>query len=190
MASCFTSCKNAGKGNDKGDGSPKALEDKSSYEFVSKRSSENLVESLYEELVEKTPELKDFESDFSKLQRSQDDSLSGFNKFNAKSNSYYGSANELITSVTDSVLKNKLKLLIQNSTAQYDSSVLQHTTLIKQINSKNASLSDLHTSLKLVRTLPLIQQYQLDKKPSLKSLEGLNHEMDRVRGEVDTLLKK
>ena len=76
---------------------PKALEDKtSSSEIVSKRGYNDLIESLYEELVEKTPDLKELETQIDKLAGSKSDSLEQFSKYNGKNQSYYQSAIKLV----------------------------------------------------------------------------------------------
>ena len=64
---------------------PKALQNKSySLDIVSKRSSDDLVDRLYKELVDKTPELKQLEDKIDDLRKSKDDSTELFDNYDEK----------------------------------------------------------------------------------------------------------
>ena len=186
----FYSCENMSTQDKQKSETPKALEDKSSsYEIISKRGYDNLVESLYKELTDKTPELKDLESQIKKLADGKSDSAALFNKFNAKNESYYNSAIKYTGLIKDTLLKEKISLLIQNSMSSYNSSTLKYKELVKSIDNKYSSLNDLHLILKITRTLPLMEKYQKDL-PSTKSLEGYEKQLDRTIRYTDSLSKK
>lgn len=92
---------------------PKALEDESlSRDLASKRGSGDLVEGLYREMEEKSPELKDLESKLEYLSKTEPDSAQLFDKYNGKNKSYYASAGSHATQIGDSVLREKMKKLI------------------------------------------------------------------------------
>ena len=167
---------------------PKALEDESaSYEIRSKRGSDDLVENLYGDLVDKTPELKALEYKIDNLYSSKDDSTKSFNRFDLKSLSYYSSAENHVEQIKDSLLKNKMKALIANSLSEYHSAISSHTAILKSIDTKYLALGDLHTMIKIIRTLPLIEKYQQDNLPTIKSLEGLSRHLDRTIKYADSI---
>lgn len=138
---------------------PKALEDKSSsYEIVSKRGYDDLVEGLYKELADKTSDLKELEIQVDKLADSKGDSLEQFNIYNGKNKSYYQSAESRIEQIKDTVIKEKMKLLIQTSLTKYGSLVSKHNNILDLIEKKTITLNDLYLILKITRTLPLIEK--------------------------------
>lgn len=169
---------------------PKALQDKSGGSFFSKRGGEDLVESLYYELADKTPELKALESSIEKLGNDKVDSSELFNKYNSKNNSYYNSTDRHIALIQDSVLREKIKQLISNCLLKYNNKISLHSSLQDAISKKETTLSDLHSALKLIKTLPLIEKYQTDNLPAAKPLQNINKEFDRLIIRIDSLTQK
>jgi hypothetical protein len=170
---------------------PKALEDKGiSSDLISKRGSGDLVENLYQELEEKSPELKELENKLEYLSKTEPDSVETFDKYNGKNKSYYASAESHLTQIGDSVLREKMKKLIANSLTKYSSAVSRHNDLLKTIRENNLTLADLHIVLKITRTLPLIEKYQRDNLPAAKSLEDFSKQLDQTIMYLDTLTKK
>jgi uncharacterized protein YdiU (UPF0061 family) len=170
---------------------PKALEDKtSSYELVSKRGYDDLVESLYNELVSKNIDLKKLEEKIEELNKSKTDTTNLFDKFNKKNQSYFSAANRHIAEIKDSLLRDKMRNLISNNLTKYNSSIVRHNDLLKIIETKNLTIADLHNILKIVKTLPLIEKYQYDNLPSTKSFEGYIKRQDETIKFADTLTKK
>ena len=170
---------------------PKALEDKtSSYELLSKRGYDDLVESLYNELVSKNIDLKKLEDKIAELNKSKNDTTNLFDKFNEKNQSYFNAANRHIAEIKDSVLRDKMKILIANNLTKYNSSIARHNELLKTLEGKSLTILDLHNILKIVRTLPLIEKYQSDNLPNIKSFEGYIKQQDETIKLADTLTKK
>jgi len=187
----FVSCDNTRTQDKPKQETPKALEDKSSsYELVSKRGYDDLVESLYNELVSKNIDLKQLEDKIDDLHNSKGDTTELFDKFNGKNQSYFSSADRHISEIKDSLLRDKMKVLIANNLTKYNSSIARHQELLKIVEAKNLTLSDLHNILKIVKTLPLIEKYQKDNFPNTKSIEGFIKRQDEVIKLADTLLKK
>lgn len=169
---------------------PKALEDNSSYEIVSKRGSEDLVENLYNELISKDVELKRLEVKINDLRSSKNDSLELFNKFNRKMQLYFSTIDSHVSGIEDSLLRDKMKLLIAGHLAKYNSRIAKHNELLKSIAINDTSISDLHTVLKIVKTLPVMEKYQQDHLPTTKQLEGYIKQQDQTIHLADTLVKK
>ena len=189
LAALF-SCNNTHPKDPQQPETPKALQDKSSGSFYSRRSYNDLVESLYNELADKTPELKALESSIDKLSEGKTDSAELFDKYNKKNNSYYSSANSHITSIKDSLLRDKIKQLIDNSLLKYNNKITLHNNLLNTVNTKEITLSDLHNALKLIKTLPLIEKYQTDNLPPVKPLQNINKEYDKAIIKTDSLVQK
>ena len=169
---------------------PKALQESGSADFslLSKRGGkEDLVESLYAELLNKTPELKDIEKQISYLDEARTDSVEGFSSFNEKNKDYYASAISHTTNIHDSALSNKIRLMISNSQSAYKTQTAGHNSLLAILDSKAVKLEDLHVILKIVKTLPLIEKYQKDNIPDKRPIEKTINEFDKTIKKIDSL---
>ena len=190
ILSMLTSCNDSNTQDKPKQETPKALEDKSSLEIVTKRGSDDLVEGIYKEIADKAPELKEFENKIKNLNSSKSDSVDSFNNYDQKNQSYFGSANRQVEQIHDSLLKEEMKTLIANSLENYNSTVLKHKNLLTKIETKEVTLNDLHTILKIKRTLPVIKKYQTENLPSTTSLVGFSGKLDEAIKYADTLTKK
>ena len=187
----FTSCDNTRTQDKPKQETPKALEDKSSsYELVSKRGYDDLVESLYNELVTKDIDLKKLEDKIDELNKSKNDTTELFDKYNGKNQSYFSSADRHVVDIKDSLLRNKMRIIVTNQLSKYNSRIGKHNELLKIIDAKQMTISDLHNVLKIVRTLPLIDKYQKDNLTDTKSFEGYIKQQEKATQLVDTLSKK
>jgi hypothetical protein len=185
----FTCKQQEGKEEPKPD-TPKALQEKNSSGYLTKsRGEEDLVESLYSELVEKTPALKELEETIEKLDIQKQDSLKSFEKFNQKNTSYYSSAKQHLGQISDSLLRLKIKSIIDNSLNNYNSKIARHKSLVSILSSKDSNLTDLHIVLKLVKTIPLMEKYQVENTPSSKPIEEVIKDFDRAIQKANTLAK-
>jgi hypothetical protein len=170
---------------------PKALEDKSSsFEIASKRGYDDLVESLYNELVTKNTALKKLEDNIADLNTSRNDTTSLFDKFSEKNQAYFNAANRHISEIKDSLLREKMSSLIAANLTKYNTSIARHNELLNMIERKQLTIADLHTMLKIVKTLPLIERYQHDNLPGTKSMEGYINRQDETIQLADTLSRK
>ena len=187
----FVSCDNNRTQDKPKQETPKALEDKSSsYEIVSQRGNDDLVESLYNELVSKDPDLKKLEDKIEDLNESKTDSMELIDKFNGKNESYFASADRHVSDIKDSLAREKIKNLLANQLTKYNSGIARHKELLKLIETKQMTIADLHNVLKIVRTLPLIDKYQKDNLPDTKSLEAYIKQQEQTIKLADTLSKK
>lgn len=170
---------------------PKALEDKSSYEFISKRGSGyDLVDNLYKELVSHDPKLKELEVRIDELNSSESDSTEAFRNFDTKVQSYFSAVDMNIAAIKDSLLRERMKLLIASNQTKYKAQIAGHNELLKTIDRNKAVMADLYNVLKIVRTLPLIEKYQKENLPSSKSIDGFIKQQDRAGSLLDTLVNK
>lgn len=170
---------------------PKALEEqKNSYGIASKRGYDDMVESIYSELVDQTPELKKLEEDIEAVNNSKSDSLEAFQKFDSKNDRFYSSAQTHAGQIKDSLLQNRMKKMIASDLSNYHSLVSPHNNLLESIESREATLYDLHLALKITRTLPVINRYQKNNFPATQSLEGFSRKLAETAKEAETLLNK
>jgi hypothetical protein len=184
------SCKNKRTPENNNPETPVALQEESSSILSKKRGSGDLVESLYAELVEKTPELKDLESQIGEFDNRSPDSLEAFERYDGKNSLYYNSAKYHYELIQDSVLKERIRSVIANSQASYASRISNDTLLISQFKNKKIHLNDLHIILKLSRTLPLIEKFQTDNRPSPEPVKSVLRVLEELIRKTDSLSKK
>ncbi|HEY8915042.1 MAG TPA: hypothetical protein VIM87_01360 [Chitinophaga sp.] len=170
---------------------PKALDDNSAaYDIISKGRGGDLVESLYDELICKNSDLKSLEDKLKALRTGRHDSVKVFNRFNDKNEIYYNAADQHVEGIKDSVLRDKIKVLVAGSLKKYQGLTAGHNELLKAIETKNLTLADLYTVLKVVKTLQVMETYQRDNLPSAKPLKGYIHNQNEALKLVDTLTKE
>jgi hypothetical protein len=170
---------------------PQALTDNNS-ELLSKRyyRSESLVNSLYTDLTNTQPELKGIEDELNLYKKMNEDSLQLFDRFHSKSANYYADANNILSSINDPVLKERLQVLINNSESSYKQKMASHLALKKQIDNNNASIEGLHQALKIVATLPVLERYQKDNQPGVKAMANVSRADNKLKGKLDAIVNK
>lgn len=140
-----------------------------------KKGRGNLVEELYEEIANQSDELKNLEKDLkqfqieSKYAKLQDD----FNQYDTQSKRYYQAADDKLTSLKDSILRNWISELVKKSKNQYSDKIVELESLSSQIDKKQLSIEDHYSVLKILRTLPIIEKYQKNSLP--KNVEYQDH---------------
>lgn len=187
----FISCSNKPKQSSLQPEPPKALQDKqeSSFEIVSKKRYEgDLVNALYEELVSKDPKLKDLEKRIESLYGKKNDSLLEYERFKVKNESYYSSANIHASGIQDSVLKTKIKAMIENSESKFNNKILGMQELKTKLAKNEVSINDAHIFLKIILTGPVMVKYQNENFPSSKPIESVTKESDDLLKKITVLL--
>ena len=175
------SCKNSHTSPDKNSSTPTALEEKnSSGAFLTKSRTGDLVEELYQEIANKTKDLKDMELAIKDIYESKEDSTEKFNTYNSKIQLYFNSASEHTLQIKDSLIKEKMQQLIANNLSQYNLRISDQKDLLALIDSGNNTLTDLHTVVKIVSTIPLINQFEIDKIPSISPLIAYKNKLDKT----------
>lgn len=170
---------------------PKALEAKSAdFSVVSKRYDNDIVQSLYDELLKEDKDLSKFEDGIEKTNSDKPDSLEYFHSFVDKNSSYYSSADRYLSSIKDSVLKNRIKQILAESNTRFESGLTQHKNLIQQIETKENQLADLHFAVKIIKTLPVMEKYQRENRPSLNPIQTINNEFGKLIVQADAMVKK
>ena len=154
---------------------------------IIKKRGADPVEALYEELVSQSDELKQLEKDLKALQKNVADSMDTYKQFADRNSSYYASADRKMESVGDSTLRRTLRHLINISRANYRDSVTSWNRIDSLAARRQATINDLHTLLKLVKTLPLIEAYQKQNVPKDLPSQKMVSDMDSMIRRLDTL---
>lgn len=164
---------------------PKAFEEKT-IDLGRLKSGNDLIEDLFQELVDKSPELKNLENELKELKTRDTNDI--FYNYNEKSEDYYASASRHINSIQDSVMKQKMLNLITKSEEKYSTQKSDLENLTKTINQKKMEIKDYHNALKIVLTIPLIEQYQKqhlpNKAPFEKLIEKENQLLQKTKNSI------
>jgi hypothetical protein len=172
---------------------PKALQDNSSDIDVLRKSSsgpEDLVTSLYEELVKNDAGLTELEKQLDQLPERRQDATRLFADYNEKNEHYYASAKDHIGLIKDSVLRRRMEALIEGSDTIYRHLTSGHRELLAGVREKEMSLEDLHTVLKLTRTVIVIGEYQHGHLPGKGALQHILKEYEGAVEKMEGAIKK
>lgn len=171
---------------------PKALEEnKVDYTLISKsRVSNDLVQDLYNEILEKNKKLNELEAEIRKTKTNKMDSLERFNAYDQQNNNYYRSAKNYLDQISDTVLRKQIEQTLTISSANYKNRISSHETLIKQADALAAKLHDLHIILKLSTTLAVMESYQKEQLPSKSPILLMNKTYNQLILRTDSLIKK
>ncbi|MFB9081009.1 hypothetical protein ACFFWB_26970 [Flavobacterium procerum] len=116
------------KSNARANEEPKALQEKS-INLGRLKGENDLVDDLYQELVDKSPELKALETELNQF--TPTDTLNLYFNYDQKSSDYYRSAKNHADLITDSIMKQKILKLIADSEEKYTSKKTALKALVK-----------------------------------------------------------
>ena len=159
---------------------PKALQDNKLAIKSYSRSGTDMIDELYQELVDKSPELKKLEDDLGIINSKASDLETNFNAYNQKSNSYYYSVNEKTSAITDSLLRKKILAVITNNKNLYANKTASVNSLRKLISDNSSTIKDSYSVLKIVLTLQLIEKYQNDNLPDKNDFKDIIKEQEKL----------
>lgn len=193
LASVLMGCQRAKQpANQPKQETPKALrEDKSDVSsFLSKSGREDLLEALYAGLIKENQQLQDIESLIEDNRTEKNDIVGKYNDFNQKSDRYYSDAREHCRQINDSVLRKRILAILKTSSDNYQNRISYLAMLVHTVETKNTSIDDYHTAMKIVVTLPLIENFQRENLPKDSIFKGFNKKQDNLIRKMDNMMKK
>jgi hypothetical protein len=171
-------------------GGPVSKATKSEGGISSRTSGDDLVDRLYREVVDSSDDLVRFEKTVANLGVEKHDSSADYDAYNETNEAYYHSAFVHARLIQDSSLKLRVVELVRKSQADYKILTARHQGLLAAIDGQMVAIHDSHELLKILVTLPPIQQYQRDELPSVRPLEDLSRRLRQVQDKLDSLTKK
>ena len=163
FAIVLSSCNNQPADSKQEEAVPKALQNDGEISGIisSKRLGYgSLIEELYDDAVSKNSELEKLEKELSAFNDIKGDSLKDVEKYKARSLDFYSSGKNLSETIADSTLKKKLAAIIDASDKRYQTKTGNLNNLVKLMEQNEVSITDYHTMLKLMVTIPIIERYQ------------------------------
>ena len=92
----------------------------------------------------------------------------------------------MINSIKDSLLRSYIKSKVDLSERVYGNRVSDQNANVQEIQKLSENLADYYKVLKIVKTLPIIEKYQSDEKPSLNSLKQLEKRYKEIIQKVNS----
>lgn len=154
-----------------------------------KRNKENLIESLYQELISKSEELKAIDIEIKSLGKLKQQAVDSFRLFNDKNESYYESAKLNINNIKDSIFRKRVQAIVDESLREYTHKTLHHRQLDSLLTRKTTTINDLYILLKVVTTLPAMHNFQMERIPGSVDGETFNRQLDSLQVRLDSLSK-
>lgn len=179
LSSCTPNIGRKNTDNDKN--TPAPLQESQATDYSStKRYVGDLLEDIYTDQVKKRPDLQKLENDIQTYNDKEPDSLQRLDRYLLKSGKYYASANERVSVISDSTLKRALLKAIVASNNRYANLIKADSVKLKSLQHMDQQLKDYHVALKLMVSLPVMEQYQQKNKPDTKTLDDLTKEKQKL----------
>lgn len=164
---------------------PNALKEDSELAFSiesNSRGKGDLVEKLYNELLENSERLKNIELQTDLIRKERYEVEGRFEKYNSNSTIYYSQAKDKISNIRDSTLKKELARILEKSEQYYQQSIAEWKALLEQANSKAAEMEDRILAMKIMLTLPILENYQKKQLPEASQmLEILQRQKELIK---------
>lgn len=151
------------------------------------RKSTDLVDELYSDLIENSPELLKLENDLENIDSKPATLKHQLSAFDNKSERYYHSAEYKLSQISDSLLRLRIQSIIVKSKNKYEGNMNEINDLVNSIDKQSTSIYDHHLILKVLLTLPIIEKYQNDNFPSTKEYKELILEQSKLIERISKL---
>lgn len=167
---------------------PKALDggdilDYSSYRRVS------LINQIYEDLLSENQELRDLEKKLGDLSDNKVEIVAEFRSFFETNDLYYQEGSNLVNEISNDLLSQQADSLLGASQLKYSKKINLATSLMDEIDTLSVQINDYRILLKLIVTLPHIEEFQNQKYPSNSLLKKLIDEQKTLLLEEKDLIK-
>lgn len=170
---------------------PEPLQDEDGSIGLKKMSREaSLMQSIYADQVTKRPDLKQLEDQLQHFNDGKPDSLAAFDKYAQTCNRYYDSANGALREMKDTVMRNRLRLILAESKHKYEQKTNRFSVLMKYIDSNQTVFNDYYATLKIAVSLPVIEKYQDKNQPGAQSVDALSKEAQNLKSQAVKLAGK
>jgi len=168
---------------------PKIFQESTSYRdgiksSIKKVTRYSLVEQLYQEAVEKDPALKALDTEILGMNALKQDSLNAYYKYFQNVQNYWGSANDYINKLEDSTLQVATRQYFDILENRHKERLDQHKTIEDSIEAKTNILYNQHLLVKLLTSSKMMENYQFNEFPSLKTLENVHQKYDELIDET------
>ena len=170
---------------------PEIFQDKEIISDISswKRGYYNIVEELYSEIKERNEELQTLENNIEQIAEDNYRDTKDIYKYLSNNQNYYIDAKDYINSIKDSVLKEKINVLLVKSEEDFNNYTADLNFLKETLQKKDQELTDLYSAMKIVITLHSIETYQNNEFPDTSAVYKLIERYENLNENINTKIK-
>ncbi|MCU0429152.1 MAG: hypothetical protein MUF42_04200 [Cytophagaceae bacterium] len=146
----------------------------SSYILDYRKGGKNVIDELYEKLVEKDETLQQHEKEMKNIHQKKQLLEQQWNSYNRYSSDYYALATSMAKEIQQENLKNKVLALLDQHKQRYSQTI--ENPLNKEfgiIQQQAVALEDYQNAFQILTTLQPLEEYQKIQKPSLQECNAL-----------------
>lgn len=166
---------------------PEVLENKKSdIDFTSynKRMYSDIIDQLFQEATSKDEQLKSIVSRIVEIEDIKRDSLEQYQKYINNNKNYWNSLNQYANQLSDTVIRNELRAMIEILEDKYATKVSPLTSLSQQIENSKRILKDQVILMKIFVTEPMMSTYQRNEYPDINTLNSVKSSFDSLSKDV------
>lgn len=152
--------------------------------------NENILESLYQDLKEQRPELQALDKQIKDVDQAKEKALEDYKRYNGKNEQYYSIANQNLSNIKDSLLRNSIELLLNKSQYAYDQDNAAMALAAAQLENRSVSLHDHQEALKIILTMNLMEKYQKKQLPNAVEHQKIIARYNESIRKADSLLQE
>lgn len=156
---------------------------------VKENRNDNILESLYQELKEQRPALQELDKQIKDIDLAKEKALEDYKRYNGKNEQYYSIANQSLSNINDSLLRNSIELLLNKSQYAYDQDNAAMALAAAQLENRSTSLHDHQEALKIILTLHLMEKYQKKQLPNAVEYQKIMDRYNESIHQADSLLQ-
>lgn len=157
---------------------------------VSKSYKDDIIEKLYSEALEKDPKLRELNEEISEISQIKTDSMRVFNKYVLNNDKYFYDIEKHLNKLSDSTLKIKSGEFFDLLEKKYKDQIKKHKNTIEILDDKAIILKNQSILMKLMVTAKMMQSYQENKLPDIKTLNRLVNKYDSLINDSDSYIKE
>lgn len=170
---------------------PDVLHANKSLDFssYSKRTNYDIIQQLFEEAVSKDENLKILTSRIKETDEMRNDSLEAYQTYINNNQNYLNSLSSYANQISDSTLKKNMNQFIDGLKEKYSERVSPLLSVESKIETSERTLRDQEILMKIVVTAPMMNSYQRNEYPNIKTLEYIMQEYDSLIANVKPYTK-
>ncbi len=155
----------------------------------SSRYNIDIIDSIYNDVKKNNDDIKQLHSRMEDILSEKSKAINAFSNFNGKNNSYYDSANNILNDIENNELKAILVDIISKSESNYNNEMEMIIEEVEKIAIEESDLYDYINTLKVVKTIHFIEEYQKKDKTDQDLLVKIKTEIIGLKKETMILFE-
>lgn len=148
------------------------------------------VEILYRELMSQNPALKKLDDEINDLLPRTAEFQRELSQSEGKSRQYYDQVRQQLVTITDPELKKMVTAMVEKSNQQYAEKTAQILSLLSAADQNLGDIMEHYKALKIMLTLPMIEEYQAKNMPDTKAIEQMIQEQKQMLDKIQKTFPK